>query len=72
MIVNKHLERVIAALEWKQLIQLGKANIKLSETRMQENYIKNLEQVLEKSFVSYQKLRTRLFCFFLLITNNTD
>jgi len=57
--VNKHLERVIAALEWKQMIQYGKANIKLSEANMQENYIKNLEQVLDKSFVSYQKLRTR-------------
>ncbi len=57
--MNKHLERVIAALEWKQLIQIGKASIKLSEEKMQENYIKNMEQVLEQALVGYQKLRTR-------------
>jgi len=60
LIVNKHLERVIAAFEWKQIIIAGKGNIKAKEARMQENYVKNIEQVLEKAAISHQKLRARL------------
>jgi len=60
LIVNKHLERVIAAFEWKQIIIAGKGNIKAKEAKMQENYVKNIEQVLEKAAISHQKLRARL------------
>ena len=58
--MNKHLERVIAAFEWKQIIIAGKGNIKAKEARMQENYVKNIERVLEKAAISHQKLRARL------------
>lgn len=59
MIINKHLERVIAALEWKQIIEYGKAKIKSNYTKMQEKHIKNIETVLEKAAISHQQLRNR-------------
>jgi kinesin family protein 5 len=60
MIINKHLERVIAALEWKQIIEYGKAKIKSNYTKMQERQIRNIEKVLEKAAISHQQLRNRV------------
>ena len=57
--MNKHLERTIAALEWKQIIEYGKAKIKSNYTKMQEKHIANLEKVLEKAQISHQQLRNR-------------
>jgi kinesin family protein 5 len=60
MIINKHLERVVAALEWKQIIEYGKAKIKSNYTKMQERQIRNIEKVLEKAAISHQQLRNRV------------
>jgi hypothetical protein len=59
-VMNKHLERTIAALEWKQIIEYGKAKIKSNFTLMQEKHIANLEKVLEKAKISHQQLRNRV------------
>lgn len=59
-IINQHLERTIAALEWKQIIEYGKAKIKSNYMKMQERHIANLEKVLETSRISHEKLRNRL------------
>jgi hypothetical protein len=60
MIINRHLERIVAALEWKQIIEYGKAKIKSNLTRVQDKQIKNMEEVLEKASVSHQQLRNRV------------
>ena len=59
-IINQHLERTISALEWKQVIEYGKAKIKSYYTKMQEKHIINLEKVLDKARISHEHLRRRL------------
>lgn len=58
-IINKHLERVVSALEWKQIIEYGKARIQSDYIAMQEKYIENIEKVLEKAAISHQQLKNR-------------
>lgn len=60
MVINKHLERVIAALEWKQIIEYGKAKIKFNHARVLEKQVKNIERVLDKASVSHAMLRNRV------------
>lgn len=54
---------MISALEWKQMIEYGRAKIYSDYARMQENYIKNVEMVLEKAGLSHQKLKERYIMF---------
>ena len=58
-IVNQHLERIIAALEWKQIIEYGKAKIKSNHMKMLEKHIVNLEKVLQSAKSSQEQLRER-------------
>ena len=58
-IINQHLERTISVLEWKQIIEYGKAKIKSFYTKMQERHITNLEKVLDKARISHAQLRKR-------------
>ena len=58
-IINQHLERTISALEWKQILEYGKAKIKSNYTKMQEKHISSLDFVIEKARASHEKLRKR-------------
>ena len=60
MIINQNLERTITALEWKQILEYGKAKIKSETMKIQSKYISNLEKVLEKARISHQQLRNRV------------
>lgn len=60
MIINQNLERTITALEWKQILEYGKAKIKSETMKIQTRYIINLEKILEKARISHQQLRNRV------------
>ena len=50
----------MTALEWKQILEYGKAKIKSETMKIQTRYISNLEKVLEKARISHQQLRNRV------------
>ncbi len=59
-ILNHNLERVISTMEWKAMIEGSKGKIRVDLCRMQEGTIGELDQVLEKTRLSHQKLRKRV------------
>ena len=60
LIINQNLERTITALEWKQILEYGKAKIKSETLKIQTKHISNLEKILEKARISHQQLRNRV------------
>lgn len=47
-------------MEWKQVLEYGKAKIMSETLKIQSRYIDNLEKVLEKARISHQQLRNRV------------
>ena len=47
-------------MEWKQIIEYGKAKLKSKLVLLQEKHIRNIETMLEKSAANYESLRHRI------------
>jgi kinesin family protein 5 len=59
-IINQHLIRIIAALEWKQLIEYGKSKLRSSFAKLQRNYTDQLETVLQSTAANFALLKERI------------
>ena len=62
-IVNKHLEKIIFGLEWKNLLEFGKNEMNTNLNLGQSKHIANLEEIIEKSNETISSLREK-FLFF--------
>ncbi|KAL4488453.1 hypothetical protein ABPG72_013021 [Tetrahymena utriculariae] len=59
-LINQHLARTINALEWKQIIEYGKAKMKSILNKIQTKHIQKLEQVINEANYNYKQLRNRI------------
>lgn len=59
-IINQNLIRTISALEWKQIIEYGKSQLKNNIIKIQGKHLQNLEQVIEDNIDNQKNLREKM------------
>ena len=59
-LTNHNLQRILAINRWRQVIEFGKNKIKSELCKVQDHTIETLEQILERSRKTHDKLRGRV------------
>ena len=58
-IINQHLESTIEALEWKQIIEYGKAKIKSKKCQLIEDLNVRQRDLLKKNFLNLREFKKK-------------
>ncbi|CDW74824.1 kinesin motor domain containing protein [Stylonychia lemnae] len=59
-LANHNLQRILAVNRWRQVMEYGKNKIKSNQCKIQEGTIQTLEEVLDRTRKTHDKLRARV------------